>query len=271
MKQIGASPSQKALFILILLMVAGPSYAQDHYIIGTEDIDYLPYIGNSEGHNAEKNKLTGYAVDIFDDFFKSEKASFAYNKLPIKRLFKQFLFEDSLDFKYPDSASWKPELREGKEIFYSIAINKSINGLIIHLDNRPANAESIKTIGAIRGVVPWSYINAIKTGEIKLKEYAKTSYLINSLLAKRIDAAYIDTAVAKLYLKDFPAAQKSKIRFDTSFPHDVNLYQMSSMKHPEMISRLNLFLKNNPKIIEDLSVKYGVSSTPLKSTLIPMR
>jgi len=256
MNKTAARHGQKLLLIVIFSIAFDLSSAQENYIVGTEDSDYFPYIGKTKG----SNELSGYAIDFFDAFSESVNASFDYHELPVKRLFKIYLFENTLDFKYPDSASWKPELREGKTIHYSMPINRSINGLIINLDNKPANASAIKTIGTIRGVAPWSYTEGIKSGNIVLIEYAKTSHLLKSLLAKRIDAAYIDTEVANYYLKAFPDSQQRRLRYDASFPHDLNLYQISSMRHPEIIYRLNQFIKNNPKIIEELSKKYGFNT-----------
>ena len=256
MNKTAARYGQKLLLIIISSLVYGLPNAQENYTIGTEDSDYFPYIGKING----SNELSGYAVDIFDAFSKSENISFGYDEFPIKRLFRVFLFENTLDFKYPDSALWKPELRDGKTIHYSTTINSSVNGLIINLDNKPHDVSAIGTIGSLRGISPEPYTEAIESGKILLVEYAKTSHLLNSLLAKRIDAAFIDTKVADHYLRELPDSQKHKIRYEPSFPHEVNLYQMSSMKHPEIIYRLNRFIKNNPKIIEELATKYGFNS-----------
>ncbi len=75
---------------VILFSFANLSLALNKvYVIGVENIDYLPH------YTYENGKFEGHGRAILDAFAKSQGYTFVYKAFPIKRLYKTFL--DQMD------------------------------------------------------------------------------------------------------------------------------------------------------------------------------
>ncbi|WP_339671552.1 transporter substrate-binding domain-containing protein [Dasania marina] len=251
-----------SLSYLLLSLWAVPlfSYAQipAQYKIGIENIEYLPFFDASP----DANHVTGYTVELFASFFQQQQAALSYSRLPLKRLFKTFLYEDTLDFKFPDSPLWKPQLRLDKTIYYSLPIANITNGLVINRNNAPATINHINSIGTIRGIRPAPYLAYVESGRIQHIEFSHINDLLNALLAKRIDAAYLSKNVAHHHIQQYFIEQKTQLSFADNLPLEDEIFYLSSKQHPTIIKKLNHFLRHNPEIIKKLADHYQL--TPLR-------
>ena len=235
--------------------------AEPHYIIGTESIEYYPHHGK---HYADSTEFSGYAREVIDAFFENESLSFQYMPLSIKRLYRSFFFDKTIDFKYPDSKEWKAKIRKNKIIYYSGPIGFYTDGIFVNRRNLPKDVTEISKLGTMRGFTPVPLIEAIDNGDIQLFEFSKTDDLLTALLAKQIDGAYLNIDVARYKIDLLFGGENSPLFFDSSLPYIEGQYQLSSMKHPEIIKKLNQFLTNNQQLLTEIANKYKVKSPPTK-------
>src|SRR5687767_8439475 len=77
------------LLLAFLVLMATSSFAGTKYVIGVEDISYLPY------YTTDGKEYTGFARELFDGFSKSAGVEFEYLPLPINNLFGKFLAPNS--------------------------------------------------------------------------------------------------------------------------------------------------------------------------------
>lgn len=249
------------LFLLLIHFQASNSWAEQNYIIGTEAIEYYPHHGKNYPDSTD---FSGYAREVIDAFFISKNLSFEYTPLSIKRLYRSFFLDRSIDFKYPDSSEWKKHIRKNKKIYYSGPIGYYTDGVFVNRKNLPADISEIKKLGTMRGFTPLPFIEIIDNGDIQLFEFSKTDDLLTALLAKQIDGAYLNIDVARYKVDLLFGGDNSPLFFDNSLPFIEGHYQLSSMKHPNIINKLTDFLNNNQQLITDIANKYKVKRPPTK-------
>ena len=93
-------------------------------IVGVEQVDYLPHYGQDN-----RNQYTGFARELFDAFAQHSGYQLLYKPLPVKRLYRAFLTDLSVDFKYPDHPQWKSALKKSQPPFYSDPVVSYTDGV----------------------------------------------------------------------------------------------------------------------------------------------
>jgi len=219
--------------------------------MGVESIEYYPIYAQREG------KYSGYARDLFDAFAKKYGHTISYKALPIKRLFGEFL-NGRLDLKFPDNVNWASDLKASKNVIYSGNILKYIDGVLVLPQNLKIGKSHLKALGIVRGFTPWDYLGDIEAKTVKVIENNSLNGLVKMMQSKRINGVYFNISVARYFLKH-TLFQENVIVFDDTLPHSRDAYQLSTLKHPDIINQLNLFLKEEAIFISDLKNKYEVN------------
>ncbi len=253
----------KLLFISIITILFSSSIGAEQdmkvleaptFIIGVDDTEYYPMYGYQDGN------YVGFARELLDAFASDSGYSFQYRPFPILRLYKEFLVNRTVDFKYPDNTFWKSDLKKGKQIHYSTPVVEYIDGVMVLPENKGRGIGSFKSLGTVLGFTPWEYLEAIQTG--KIKEDSTTTYrgIIKKTIAKRIDGAYSCIAVLKYQLENMN--MQGALVFDPSLPHTQSSYRLSSIKHPDIIQKFSFWLVKRKAFIDKLKEKYHVGVTP---------
>lgn len=238
------------MIVLFTAAIAAQSQTRK-FIVGVEQIDYLPFYGN------ENDKYTGYAREFFDAFAKEKGYILHYKILPVKRLYLEF-FENTIDFKFPDSPFWQQEAKKDQKIHYSNPVCEYIDGLMIHKDNLAMTAERLSVIGTVRGFTAWDYLDMISSGRLQLNENNSLQGLLQQIEMKRIDGGYVNIAVAEKACKD--SGSEGNLVFADKLPHTRGAYLCSTIKYPEIIAELNSFIESRQDIINELLVKYKIET-----------
>ncbi|MBF0225702.1 MAG: transporter substrate-binding domain-containing protein [Desulfobacterales bacterium] len=241
------------LFILTFCMLwfSGICFSETkEFVIGVEDLEYFPHYT----HDGEYYK--GYAREFFDNFAKQKGYVIQFKILPVKRLFKEFL-DGIIDFKYPDNPYWQQDLKKGKTIHYTNSVAEYIDGIMVLTENKGAGLDKLKILGTMRGFTAWDYLDLINSEKIKLNENNTFTGLLQQIILKRIDGAYVNVAVAKYQLNEFLKRPGSLV-FDANLPHTKGSYLCSSIKYPEIIQEINNFLTENKTFIDELKKKYQI-------------
>ncbi len=233
-----------------LFLLAGSALAQDSYVVGVEDITYMPH------YNWNGQEYGGFARLLLDSFAKDKGHTFSYEPLPIKRLFNAFLSQKSVDFKYPDNPIWSANMREGVDVAYSDPVVEYIDGVFVLPENK-GNVDNLKTLGTVLGFTAWDYKGDIDSGKITVSENSNLESLLKMAIAGRVDAAYCNIAVGRQKLQEM--GQEGKLVFDPALPHTRANYLVSSVKHPEVIKEFNEWMAANAGTIDAMKKKWGVS------------
>lgn len=224
-----------------------------HYTVGTEDIQYYPHYGKL---NDQTPGFSGYAKEVLDQFSQQQKLSFSYKFYPIKRLYQAFEKDQAVDFKYPDNPKWNYSTSSTKKITYSVPLGSFIDGTVVLKKNKHFTLNHIKKIGTIKGFTPQAYLDRIQNGEVKLFEFSNTEKLLKALSHRYVDAIYVNIDVVnhQMRIRNVPTT------FIKTLPYQTGHYHFSTIKHPELIEKLNAFLNKNAMLLENLKEKYKLSS-----------
>ena len=222
------------------------------FIVGVENISYFPMYG------LENGKYSGYAREILDAFASEHGYTFFYKPLPILRLYKDLLVNQTVDFKYPDNTFWKKDLKNGKNISYSISVVDYIDGVMVLPANRGRGLKRFKRLGTIIGFTPWEYLDDIKAGNIKHDKAPHYDCIIKMALAKRVDGAYSCVSVMNFQLEKMNKG--GALVFDPVLPHTKSSYLLSSVKHPLIIKQFSGWLGRRKAFVDRLKGKYKIGA-----------
>jgi len=242
----------KQFLLTFLICYPCSTIANTTYSIGTEDIEYYPHYGK---FSQEGIKFEGIARNILDDFSLKNGISIKYVPQPIKRLYLSLLINKSIDFKYPDSPLWNVNNKAESinPIYYSKAIVSYFDGVFVHKDNAKYTLNQIKNLGVIRGFTPEPFIGMITNNDINLTEYSTSEYLLRALEAKRVEAVYINIAVAKYQIK---SKSIKNLVFHKDLPSAKGTYHVSTIKYPQIIELIDRYILENSTFIQGQQDKF---------------
>ncbi|NRR33699.1 hypothetical protein HSX11_26320 [Oxalobacteraceae bacterium] len=224
------------------------SAPQQQFTIGWEQLQ------NSNGY---ADKYERYAHEVFDLFAQRNGYAFHYVQLPINRLFSAFVIDQSLDFKYPDNPEWKKELRSKRSFSYSAPLATRLAGAMVLPQHQGRPLAAIRTLGTILGFTPVGYTEAIDKKALSVVRSNGYVSLLGHAMANHVDAAYINVETAKDVLKDRMRAPGALV-FDPGLPHQYVELSLSTLRHPELITRFNLFLLEERPSLAKLRQKYHI-------------
>ncbi len=241
------------VFVVIsLFSIPNFSFAQNKaYIVGVDNISYFPHYVH------ENNEYRGFAREVLGAFAKRRGYTFIYKARPVARLFKEYLEQGKFDFKYPDNSYWQSDMKKSKKVVYSQPVVEYIDGVMVLPERKGRGVEHLKRLGTIRAFTPWTYLDLIKAGKVKISENSDFIPLIKMTLMKRVDGAYINVAIAHYQLENV-LHKSNALVFDPDLPHTRSFYHLSSIKYPEIIEEFDRFLIQERNLIDGLKEKFGV-------------
>ncbi len=243
----------KVLSVVIFFVIfSGISIAgSNEFVIGVENLDYMPYYTSSGG------KYKGFAREIFDAFGKEKGYRFKYKILSVKRLFSEFI-NKKVDFKFPDNPCWSDSDKKGYKIVYSEPVVAYIDGVMVTTKRKGKGVNSLNKLGTVLGFTPWVYLDMIKDNKVKVSENSSFQGLIKQCIVGRVDGIYMNPVVCNYQLSNVIKKPNSLV-FDPGLPHTKSSYLLSTQKHPHVIKALNNFLVKKKKLVVSLKNKYKMS------------
>ncbi len=219
------------------------------FIIGVEDIAYYPLF------DFNSNRKT-HTTELLDKFAASKGYKFIYLPLPIKR-FDKWLFEERIDFKYPDNSRWYPDPSLREKFTFSRSTIKLIAGTTVLKSFLKKNKSEFKSLGTLLGFYPTNWIEQIKNGQVELLEDSSTKILVQQLINGYVDGINIEPSVIQHYLRELGKLSEIAI-LDKRYKYDVYDFHFSTIKHPEIIKEFDTFLNSNNIFLEELNAKYNI-------------
>ena len=240
----------RALLGSLLCLACSSVWASGALVIGVENQEYLPL------YTYEKGSYKGFARELFDAFAHDRGYTVEYRALPVPRLYAAFL-DGQLDFKFPDNPNWKREQRSGKNIVYSDPVVSVIDGVSVTPEKKALGVDDVRVIGTMAGFTPWAWIDRVKAGKVNVSENGSFEALVRQTLAGRIDGAYASIAVVN-YQLDHVFNKPGALVFNQALPYSRDSYQLSTVRHPEIVREFNAWMKQNRAMIETLKKRHGV-------------
>lgn len=246
-------------WLAVVLWWCVPAHA-DRWVVGVEDLRYLPYYDYHDG------QYGGMARDVLDAFAADSGHQFEYRAFPIKRLYVEFL-AGQLDFKFPDNPDWAGKDKTGKTIFYSAPVMPFVDGVLVLPARRGGGLDQLKILGTVQGFTAFDYLDAIAAKRLRLREISSLEALIQASLHRRVDGSYFNVVVAERYLHtrmNLPGA----LVFDPALPHTRSHYHLSSLRHAAVIREFDHFLRNNQALLTSLRKKGQIPNDSAMHTLL---
>lgn len=220
----------------------------DTYIVGVENIEYFPH------YTIENSEYGGFAREMFNLFAQYADIHFKYRALPVNRLFTE-LVEKKIDFKYPDNPLWNTDIKKGKSVVYSNAVEEYLAGAVVLPERKGLGVEKVQALGAILGFTPLPFMEFIKAGKMTIHPNRHFDSLLAQAILGRIDAVYLDINVASYQLRE-NLKQPDALVFDPTLPYSKSFFALSTTNHPELIKVFNQFLIKKNIEINVLKMKY---------------
>lgn len=238
--------------LLFLSLISTSAFALPVYTVGVEDIDYMPIFSST--HNPANFK--GYAREVLDRFAKSEKIEFRYVPLPVKRFINVYQ-SGKLDFAFPDNPKWDLPKKENLNIIYSNPIIIFQDAVFVRPENLGLGIEQMKVLGNLKGFSAWKFQKYIDSGKMSVVSTHAPESLIQMALLGRVDGINMAQQVVRYHLKKI-GNEKGLVSDPELLPSQNSYYYFSTLRHPEVIKKLNLFLKKDAANIQQLKKKYGL-------------
>jgi len=237
------------------LITISPVLAQptEKYVIGVENIEYLPYY---DGSGTNKRDYFGFSKELLELFAKQQNIKFEFYTLPIPRLYKEFIEHHHVDFKYPDNPNWQVSYKNQhqQDINYSVPSLVTHTGLASLKDN--IKLEDCKSLAKVRGFTLQGLEKLTSMPGLQVLENDNVIEMIYLLHEERVDCIYISHDVLKYNIEEF-FDTPVPVFFQHQLPVDHQAFMLSSIKHPQLVKKFNVFLKDNENAIEELKQKHN--------------
>lgn len=231
---------------LILSLVFAGSVQAKHLTVGVEEIFYKPI------YWIEDEQYTGFSRDVLDAFAEAYGHQLEYVPLPLARLYDDFL-SGAVNLKFPDSADWRPDIKNKNQIHYSEPMINFTDGTMVKPENL-GNTE-VEVLATVLGFEPFGYLHS--EIEFTLVESRSFTGVLTMVMSDRADGAYANVDIANYYLREV-LGEPGALVFDESLPHGKGGYSLSSIDHPEIVDEFNEFLKKSASLVAEIKTKHGM-------------
>jgi methyl-accepting chemotaxis protein len=232
-----------------------PAIPNGHFTVGVETQNYLP-ISNGEGA-----VYSGFARELFDAFAHHAGYTFTYKPMPITHLFEEFLVSQRLDLKFPDNAYWAGDLKRKTQVVYSQGLVSVAEGLLVKPEHKGRDPGVLSKIAITRGFTPFPYLDRIQSQQIKVSELNTPEAGLKMAESGRVDGVYMGKIVADYLLNDIKKTPGVLV-FDESLPNSTNDFSISTINHPEVIVKLDEFLRDQSDLVAKLKHKHNIFDQP---------
>jgi hypothetical protein len=237
--------------LFAVLFCAG-SHAES-YVIGVEKMAFAPHYSVDQ-----QGQYQGFARELFDLFARHSGVQLSYQPLPVHRLLAALL-QGEVDFKYPDSDDWAQAQKAGKDLHYSQAVVAYVDGVLVAPKRQGQPLDQLRRLGMVSGWTPRGYQAHIDAGQIHPSYSDDLRKMIRQTLKQDSDGAYFNVVVATHYLDNI-RARPGALVFDPKLPHTRGSFQLSTLRHPELLRRFDRFLVERQAEVAALKERYRVEA-----------
>lgn len=243
----------RTIVALLCLLLGVQSARGADFTVGVEAINFYPIYDGTAAH------YRGYGRDVLDHFASKYGYNFRYVHLPVKRLYRNFLSTDELDFKFPDNPLWQRDMRKDKAVTYSNTVYQAIEGLFVLPANRDKSLAELAAIATVRGFDAWPYKVDIANGVIEL-QFANTQDSLVALARQgRVGGIFYEASALNWYQYTTDTPAGDRLVLNERLPHYRPQFFLSTRTQPQIIAQFNQFLQDESHLLQRLKSKYGLS------------
>ncbi len=222
---------------------------KDTFIVGVEDTNYYPVYSFNGG------EFEGVLAEIVKKFAKDNNLKFVYKPYKPNELFTA-LFKGEIDIKVPDNDTWKAADKKDYKVVYSNDIICCIDAFFTktEVDEYIGSVDDLKKVGVATEVVPWFIQHAVERQKIKLVKEDHCGKLIDRAIDEEIDAVLCNYDSVRYYLNR--SNKPDALELARNLPYLDDYINISTIKHPSIISKFNKWLENNNEYIKNMQRKY---------------
>ncbi|WP_165734995.1 amino acid ABC transporter substrate-binding protein [Pseudoalteromonas sp. C8] len=243
---------------LALLIFITDAKSATNYVVGVENIEYLPYFDGSGTNDAD---YYGFSEELLTLFALQYDFEFEFYTLPINRLYKEFVEHHHVDFKYPDNPQWKPSYKASfgdlNEIIYSQPTVVTKTGIASL--NKNITIDECVSFATVRGFMPQSFKPLMNNENVELIETANVMELIEMLLRERVECIYISNDVLNYNIVKYFKLTRP-VYFQNELPVDLQAFLLSSIDYPDVIKKFDTFLLSHKVQIQELKKEYQIKN-----------
>lgn len=258
MNQLEKILKQFMYFSVVMLLFMGNARSATHYVVGVENIEYLPYY---DGSGIDKADYYGFSEKLLTLFAQQHEFELEFYAFPINRLYKEFIEHRHVDFKYPDNPKWKPSYKASfmdvNDIIYSRPIVETKTG-IASLNKKITISECV-SFATVRGFTPQSFKSLMYSKKIELIETANVMELIELLLKERVKCIYISNDVLDYNIVKYFKLIRP-VYFQNQLSVDLQTFSLSSIEYPEIVKKFDQFLVSHKIQINKLKQQYHIKN-----------
>ncbi|MCQ4296939.1 transporter substrate-binding domain-containing protein [Pseudomonas stutzeri] len=252
----------KSFLASVVLVFSLPALAEPTYTIGVEKAAFLPhYQGDAEGN------YQGFAREVFDRFAAHSGVRVTLRVMPVDALLPALLAGE-IDAKYPDNPNWSVPAKTGRDVRYSQPLVNYVDGVMVAPRRAGLGLEQLRRLAVVDGWTPRGYEDRIGTNQILLVSTRDLPRMVRQALLKDTDGGYYNVVVAAHYLNNV-RAKPGALVFDPGLPHTRGTFNLSSVRHPELILRFDRFLDEQRLELAALKERHQVEAN-LSSEYIGM-
>ena len=252
----------KILIASLALALSTTALAEQSYVIGVEQADFLPhYSGDSQGN------YRGFARELFDRFAAQAGIHMTLRVMPADALLPALL-AGQIDAKYPDNPSWSVQAKIGPPLHYSQPVVNYVDGVLVPPRRVGLGIDELRRLAVVDGWTPRGYEDRVRTNQVQVVSSKGLPRMVRQALLKDTDGGYYNVVVAAYYLNNL-RAKPGVLVFDPGLPHTRGTFNLSSREHPELIDRFDRFLDEQRAEVAALKDEHQVEAN-LSSEYIGM-
>ncbi|WP_061241283.1 ABC transporter substrate-binding protein [Ectopseudomonas composti] len=243
----------KPVRLCLLFALVAPGALAQTYVVGVEDLPFAPHYSLDD-----EGQYRGFARELLDAFAADSGVSLSYKALAVDQLLPA-LQRGEIDLKYPDSPHWAAAQKAGMTLHYSQAVVDYVDGVLVAPQRKGRTLAGIHRLAMVQGWTPRGYEQAIDSGQIQLSYSEDLRQMIRQALKQDADGAYFNVVVATHYLDNI-RARPGALVFDPKLPHTRGSFHLSSLRHPQLITRFDRFLAEHAAQVAALKASYRVEA-----------
>ncbi|WP_166267147.1 substrate-binding periplasmic protein [Marinobacter caseinilyticus] len=252
----------KVLALTLLLTSIPVAWAQTVYTVGVQNIDYYPIY---RAERTSTHEYDGYLRDLMDAFAQHEGIRFDYRVRPLRRIITGFV-HGKYDFALPDHPLWNRTDKAGQYIQYSDPLVNFIDAIFVLPANRHMTWHDMDDYGTIQGFTPWKFAWQIDQGLLRLITASNPRNLVDLALSGQVDAINLAVPVARYQLRAINQADGLVVA-PQLMTQKHSWYFLSTIQHPEVLTRLNRFLREQQGTVQALLERYELPTDVLFACL----
>ncbi len=219
------------------------------YRIGISHLNEFPLI------TTKTKSDKGFAWTILERFAKEEGITFQYIGMPINHL-QPALDRGAIDFIFPDNPKWTEYRSNRNTNHYSARIISALSSTFVAKQRTNMRINQVKELAIPYGYTAFTWLPHVNTYNISVTPQKDLVSALIAVQRGQVDAADVEYNVGKYLVKTMP--RLNNVTLNRSLPHIHVDYHLSTIKHINILAKIDEFLQRNKEFIKEQKEHYDI-------------